>query len=145
MLMVANLEDTKWCKKPEKWLKPWHMGTHMRVLSEGFLMNTNLTGFWCFQISLHPCALDEISLCVYNELVQWEVLVGSYMTNHSLILSVCIDFAQITPMRFKGLERNLAEAIRSAMCSTNGNNLLNPPPPHSIFTSTFHKMANYLL
>ena len=34
MLLVANLANTKWCKKPEKWLRPWHMGTHLRVLSE---------------------------------------------------------------------------------------------------------------
>ena len=32
MLLVANLAITKKCKKTEKWLKPWHMGTHLRVL-----------------------------------------------------------------------------------------------------------------
>ena len=26
-------------------LKPWHMGTYLRVLGESFVMNTNLTGF----------------------------------------------------------------------------------------------------
>ena len=25
-------------------LKPWHMGTHLRVLSESHSMNTNITG-----------------------------------------------------------------------------------------------------
>ena len=42
MLLVANLANTKWCRKPEKWLKPWHMGTHLRVLmiSESFPMNS---------------------------------------------------------------------------------------------------------
>ena len=45
MLLVTNLANTKWCRKPEKWLKPWHMGTHLRVLSESFPMNTNMTGF----------------------------------------------------------------------------------------------------
>ena len=29
-LLVANLANTKWCKKPWKWFKPWHMGTHLR-------------------------------------------------------------------------------------------------------------------
>ena len=55
MLLVANLAYTKWCKKPEKWLKLWHMGTHLRVLSECYLMNTNMTGlrrFWNFLASL---------------------------------------------------------------------------------------------
>ena len=35
------------------------MGTHMRVLSESFSMNTEMTGFDGYQKSLHPCALDE--------------------------------------------------------------------------------------
>ena len=33
-LLVANLANTKWYKKPEKLMKPWHMGTHLRVLSK---------------------------------------------------------------------------------------------------------------
>ena len=45
MLLVANSTNTKWCKNPEKSLKPWQMGTHLRVLSESFQMNTNMTGF----------------------------------------------------------------------------------------------------
>ena len=32
-------------KKVEKQLEPWHMGTHLIVLSEGFSMNTDMTGF----------------------------------------------------------------------------------------------------
>ena len=48
MLVVANFANSKWCKKPEKWLKPWHMRTHLRVLSESYQMNTNMTGFKCF-------------------------------------------------------------------------------------------------
>ena len=47
MVLVANLASTKRCKKAEKLLKPWHMGTHLRVLSESFPMNTNVTGFRC--------------------------------------------------------------------------------------------------
>ena len=34
MLLVANLANTKLCKKTGKWLKPWHIGTHLRVLNE---------------------------------------------------------------------------------------------------------------
>ena len=32
-------------QNPEKLLKPGQMGTHLRVLSESFPMNTNMTGF----------------------------------------------------------------------------------------------------
>ena len=43
MLDVANLANTKLCKKPEKWLKPWQVGTHLRELIKSFPMNTNMT------------------------------------------------------------------------------------------------------
>ena len=36
MLLVANLANTKRCKKPDKLLKPWQMGTHLSVLGESF-------------------------------------------------------------------------------------------------------------
>ena len=48
MLLVPNLANTKWCKNPENLLKPWHMCTHLRVLSESYPMNTNMTGFRWF-------------------------------------------------------------------------------------------------
>ena len=48
MLLVANFCITKWCKQAGKWLKPWQIGTHLRVLSESFPMNTNMTGFRLF-------------------------------------------------------------------------------------------------
>ena len=32
-------------KNPEKWQKPWQMGTHLKVLSESYQMNTNMTWF----------------------------------------------------------------------------------------------------
>ena len=52
MLLVANLANTKRCKKNEKLLKPWQMSTHLRVLGESFQMNTKTTGFqWFFQKS----------------------------------------------------------------------------------------------
>ena len=43
-------------KKAEK--KSWHMGTHLRVLSQSYLM-TVLDGYPKY---LHPCSLDESSL-----------------------------------------------------------------------------------
>ena len=43
-------------KKAKKWQKPWQMGTHLRVLSEGYLMNTNKAGFERFSdISAFLC------------------------------------------------------------------------------------------
>ena len=44
-LLMADLTTAKWCKTPEKWPKPWHMGTRPRVLSKSFLMDTNMTRF----------------------------------------------------------------------------------------------------
>ena len=39
------------------------MGTHLRILSETYPMNTNMTEFkMVFKKSLHSCALDESSL-----------------------------------------------------------------------------------
>ena len=35
---VANLANTKWCKKTGKWLKSWYMGTHLRVLGKSYPM-----------------------------------------------------------------------------------------------------------
>ena len=44
MLLVANLANMKWWKR-EKWLKPWHVGTILRVLNVSRLMSTSMTGF----------------------------------------------------------------------------------------------------
>ena len=59
MLLVDTLANTKFCKNPEKNLKPGQMGTYMWVLSESFSMNTTWQGLDDFQKSLRPCALDE--------------------------------------------------------------------------------------
>ena len=48
MLLLDKLANTKWCKTPDKALKPWHVGTHLRVLCEGSPMSTNMTGFIWF-------------------------------------------------------------------------------------------------
>ena len=56
MLLVANLANSKWCKKHVKWLKPWQMGIHLRVVSESYPMNTNMTGFrWFSKIFASLC------------------------------------------------------------------------------------------
>ena len=56
MLLVDTLANTKWCENPEKWPKPWQMGTHLRVLSENYPMNTNMTGFgWFSQFCTFLC------------------------------------------------------------------------------------------
>ena len=62
MLLVANLANTIWCKRPKQWLKPWRLGTHQRVLSKSYPMNTNMTGYRCFFKYLR--ALDESSLSI---------------------------------------------------------------------------------
>ena len=48
MVLVANSAITNSYRNPEKWLKPWHMGTYLRVLSMNYLMNTNMTGIRWF-------------------------------------------------------------------------------------------------
>ena len=55
-LLVANLANSKWGKKNEKWLKPWRIGTHLRALSESYPMNTNMSGFrWFSKIAVSLC------------------------------------------------------------------------------------------
>ena len=60
MQLVANLANTKWStkfekfankkihKKAEKWLKTWLMDIYLRALSESYPMNTNMTRFGSF-------------------------------------------------------------------------------------------------
>ena len=56
VLLMVNLANTKWCKKPEKLLKPWHMGTHLRAPSDKYPMKTNMIGFrWFSKIFASLC------------------------------------------------------------------------------------------
>ena len=64
MLLVPNLANTKWWKIPWKWLKPWHMGTHLRVLSESYPIEPKWQGLDVFQNCLHPWASSESSLSI---------------------------------------------------------------------------------
>ena len=56
--------NRKLFKKAEKLLKPWHMGTHLRVLSESFPMNTNMTEFRRFSKPFAIFAMDESNLSI---------------------------------------------------------------------------------
>ena len=59
MPWVTNLTNTKLMQKPEKRMKPWQMGTHLRVLSECYTMNTNMAGIFASLFFL-----DESSLSI---------------------------------------------------------------------------------
>ena len=70
----------------KKLLKPWQMGTHLRVLSESYPMNTNMTGFRWFSKSLHPCSLDEVASAL--EGLRW---VGTcHETSHHWLVHIQI-------------------------------------------------------
>ena len=62
--LLANLAITKWCKQTEKWLKPWHMVPHLRILSKSYPMNTNVTGFRWFKKIIFASFCFGISLCI---------------------------------------------------------------------------------
>ena len=64
LLLVANFVNTKLYKNPEKWPKPWKLGTHLKALSESYLMSTNMTGFgWFSKILAFLCsALEGLSI-----------------------------------------------------------------------------------
>ena len=49
-LLVANLANTKSSKNLKKMTETLAHGAHLRVLSESFPMNTNMTGFKYFSI-----------------------------------------------------------------------------------------------
>ena len=61
MLLVADFDKYKMMQKHAKRLKPWHIGTHLRVLSDSFALNTNMTGFRMFLKNRCPCAFIEVS------------------------------------------------------------------------------------
>ena len=57
-LLAANLANTKWCKKPEKWPKPWQMGTHLRVLSKSYPM---IPTWQCLDGFQKSCVLEKVA------------------------------------------------------------------------------------
>ena len=80
-------------QKTEKYLKPWHIGTHLslRVLCESYLMNANMTGLVGYQESLHPCALAESSLNIGR--LKYNMIMMN--TNHIIILYISISIPEI--------------------------------------------------
>ena len=51
-------------KKLRRWLKPWYMGTILKVLSKSYPMSTNMVGFrWFSKIFVHY-AFDESILSI---------------------------------------------------------------------------------
>ena len=48
LLLLDKFAKTRWCENFKKWLKPWHIGTHLKVLSKSYWINTNMAGFGRF-------------------------------------------------------------------------------------------------
>ena len=72
-------------KKADKSLKPWHMGTHLRVLSESYPINTNMTKFrWFLKIFLSLGAFDESSLS--TGIVKGAILYSNLYQKSSAVL-----------------------------------------------------------
>ena len=93
----------------KKLQKPWHMGTHLIVLSESFSMHTNMTGLDGYLKSLHPCTLDESSLSIgrVKYLVKWPVLQQG-------LISLAISYHFITkPIHACSSQNRLAMSVIS--------------------------------
>ena len=107
MLQADNLAITIECKKPEIWLKPWHMGIHLRVRSETYLMNTNMTGFRIdLQKSLRPCALSESSLSIIRR-VKYRLLCG---------LRLALNAGRLSLLEYPhGIKKSIVENTRALL------------------------------
>ena len=83
-----NLTHTKWCEKPVKWLKPWHIGIPHRVLSKSYQINTNMTGFRGFsKIFASLCFGRKYSLSIGRVKVIAPFSVQSVMWSPQISLS----------------------------------------------------------
>ena len=59
-------------QKNWKWLKPWQMGTHLRVLSESYPINTNMTGFgWFSEIFCILVLLTKVAPGLEGLNIKW--------------------------------------------------------------------------
>ena len=56
------------------------MGTHIRVLSKSYHMNTNMTGFRWFQKTLRLCPLDESIASALEGLIERRECMVSVIT-----------------------------------------------------------------
>ena len=80
MLLVANLANTELSKNLKKLLKPWHMGTYLRVLSESYPMNTNMTEFRRFSNTVEHI----YDACPkYSELGSFRIIAYLYVSDGS--------------------------------------------------------------
>ena len=55
MLLVTNIAKYKIMQT----LKHWHVGTHLKVLLESYIMNTNMTGFRWYTKIWNPFEIFE--------------------------------------------------------------------------------------
>ena len=61
----------KLCKKGGQLLKPWHMGTHSRVLSDCYPINTNMTGFrWFSKLFASLCLWTHLALALEGLIIK---------------------------------------------------------------------------
>ena len=77
MGLVANLANTKWCQKSEKWLKPWHIGTHLRVLSENYPLYIAYQHAGVFMVFKDLCVLISLTCTIGHKLtdfLQWSLI-----------------------------------------------------------------------
>ena len=104
LLMVANLASTNLCKKPEKWLKPWHMGTHERPQKE---LSNEYQHNRVKMVFKNPYPLDESSLSyiipgpwLNNSCLPWRLIRTCFplvivFSNYPYLLFVLHDTAFI--------------------------------------------------
>ena len=89
----------------EKVLKPWHMCTHLRVLSENYPMNTSKTAFRWFSKnkSLRPCASDECS-CSIGRVENYlaDFFQQSLCKYISLLVLICDELC--SKLQFRGVQ-----------------------------------------
>ena len=111
MLLVMDFANTKWCKKPEKWLKPCHMGTHLWVLSESYPMNTNKTWFrWLSKIFAFLSFGWKLNVSIGRViwlLYSWSVLAEQL---HAGIIGSTMFF---NPLRLTAAKSSLTNLMRS--------------------------------
>ena len=94
MLLVANVPNTKWCNIFFfKWLNPWfqfYMATYLRVCSESYPMNTNMTGFRWFS----SLFLEESNLSIWRVNITCHIFNVRYLfvSCWGAILFYCIIF-----------------------------------------------------
>ena len=86
MLLIADLANTKWCKKHEN---DWNPGSWVLISAysvRAFQWLPTWQGLDGFQKSLHPCALDESNLSTGKVKGKWGYFFFKHFTNCSYTL-----------------------------------------------------------